>query len=304
MASLEDELAMLQGVTYGGVNQVSSPVETAETLRGEVPFNPQPISNQQVQAQAQVVQPTQTPVQPVQPAPQVQQMTSQVQTMDLNQAEEETMDFDIDFGKKISTLPIEKIRGKKGERVRLAFFYENKNGQPHIPIMGMKMHYNEDVGAYFKCFEKECCRDSKRGPVVKYWMPVIEYPIIPGEPETLIPNRPAKLKLLTFGNQGYELLTDIIKSKGDLNKFDIIANCTEEQYQNFTYMATDNTLRSQIPNLQDLVNKWVNIKPNSYKTIGRIISRDDYLKLTGQYNGGFQGADVGTDVPTMGDILQ
>lgn len=299
MASLEDELAMLQGVTYGGVNQVSSPVETAETLRGEVPFNPQSAQSQPVQP----AQPVQAPAQPAQPA-QVQPMTSQVQTMDLNQAEEETMDFDIDFGKKISTLPIEKIRGKKGERIRLAFFYENKNGQPHIPIMGMKMHYSEEVGSYFKCFEKECCRDSKKGPVVKYWMPVIEYPIIPGEPETLIPNRPAKLKLLTFGNQGYELLTDIIKSKGDLNKFDIIANCTEEQYQNFTYMATDNTLRNQIPNLKELLAKWPTIKPNSYKTIGRIISRDDYLKLTGQYGGGFQGADVGTDVPTMGDILQ
>ena len=66
----------------------------------------------------------------------------------------------------------------------------------------------------------------------------------------------------------------------------------------------DNTLRNQIPNLKDLMNKWITIKPNSYKTIGRIISRDDYLKLTGQYNGGFQGAEVGADVPSMGDILQ
>lgn len=180
MASLEEELALLQGTNIEG------PVETAQTLRGEVPFGA-PV-NQNMQAQAQVVQPTTTvPTQPVQNynpvVPQqvnnVQPMTSQVQTMDLNQAEEETMDFDLDFGKKISTLPIEKIRGRKGERIRLALFYENKNGQPHIPLMGMKMHWSDEVGSYFKCFEKECCQDSAKSPVVKYWMPVIEYPIIP-----------------------------------------------------------------------------------------------------------------------------
>lgn len=125
-----------------------------------------------------------------------------------------------------------------------------------------------------------------------------------GEPDQLIPNRPAKLKLLTFGNQGYELLQDIFKFKGNLNQFDLIANCTEEQFQNFTYMATDNTLRSQVPNFNDLVQKWTSIKPVSYKTIGRVITRDDYLKLTGRYNGGFQGADVGAEVPSMGDIMQ
>ena len=325
MASLEEELALLQGVSFGETTDNVASVQAQPVQPQTVQSRPQPVQSQPVQAQASAynAQPTYTPqnyvVQqatqassnvnnaPVYNAPVTTNDT--VNTMNtagvVNESEEEeNLDFDIDFGQVVSTLPIEKIKGRNGDKLRLAFFYETKNGQPRIPIMQMKVHWSDAVGSYFKCFDGECCMDDLKPAVNKYWMPVIEYPTIPTEPDQLIPNRPAKLKLLVLNQQKYQLIVDIIKSKGDLNKFDLIASCMEEQYQNFAFLATENSYRSQVPNFNALVQKWASVKPLSYKTVARVISRDNYLKLTGKYNGGFNGADVGTDAPSFNEIIQ
>lgn len=251
---LEAQMKMLEGLdmsetvtnTVAPVQPVvGSPVETAETLRGEVPFIPENPTNQGIvtnnvapqvqannQAYAQVVQPTVTagfaqPMQPVaqpmtppvQPVAPVQQMTSQVQPVDMNEKpvfvnlNQNTYQTKTDF-----------LKLKKEERTRVTLI------NPRF-VQRLHVHYIDGLG-YFNCLSNYdnpgsdwpttraiCCMEPNPndpskllGAKNRLLIPVIEYPVSRTDGKTLIPGAKPKLKMWNMNYNEEKALKEILAS--------------------------------------------------------------------------------------------
>lgn len=273
MNDLEKELSMLD---QNFANTVGGPV-------------PSPVSNEQLQAQAQVVTPTQTVIQHVQS---VTQTAAPILNMDAAQKETDNMSTGVlEMGKKISTDPIEKLKGQLGEKKRIAIV-----GQPRY----VKRHYSEDLGS-FLCFGGECCKYEKPADV-RYLFPVIEYPVVPNNPMQVIPYNlggVCKLKLMVVGKDMYESLCDIYMANGNtFDGYDIIATCTKQEYNQFTLQATKNTLRASCADFNTVAAKWNNVADIAYTVVAKKMDREYYLTQKGI---GFEAPASGQVITDLGD---
>lgn len=298
MTDLEKEIAALQSMdVQGTVNPVQPavvPVQTTQTI---------------AQTQA-VVQPQVAPVQTIttMAAPVVNnQQVVQPLNLDVAQSNIENNEFiTIDMGKKVSTAVIEKLKGQKDEKKRVVIF------MPYFDIpekqnsaMAVKRHYNEDLGS-FVCFNGECCQYEDKA-VVRYLFPVVEYPLINGDPTKPLPENvggECKLKLLVAGNELYSTISDAYAAHGNsFEGYDLIMTCTEQQYQNFTVMATNSTAKGNYPaSFSKCVEKWKQVRDQAYTVVARKMDPEYYRNQKGI--GVPQVNTVPTDLPSMDTILQ
>lgn len=261
-------------------NAVPAPVQPA----------PQPVqqpvaNNANVQAAAQVVQPTQT----VMPQAPVQQAVNvPIQTMDLNAAQEEAeVNYAvaaIDFGKRISTRSIEPLgRLDQGEKARITIV-----GQP----FSVKLHNFQDSVGKVLCWGGQCCKQDPNPAKVRYCLPVLVYATMPGDPRTPLPQGKSELRLMILWNgDTWMSLADTLIDKGALvdGKVNegVLANIDfiitgEGTYGDLDIRATNDSFR---PQYQDAVNnaiaQWNNIGiEKAMTTVGRKLNDEKLLKLT------------------------
>ena len=253
---------------------VAQPVETAETLLGEVPFgsvttteftqnsvptytpeNPtnagivtNSVQQANQQAAAQVVHQTTTV-----PVQNVQQMTSQVQPIVENKVPE-TVDINaapvfVNLGESTYETKTDFLKLKEGEATRVTLINYN--------AVGVHEHFREGLG-YFKC--KSSYEPGQRWPAVraiccqqpnkndpsklenagfKVLLPVIEYPVNHSDGKTILPNETPKLKVIKLSQQEYNQLEEIKNEYGtDTASFDIYLTRKKESTGFLKYYLT------------------------------------------------------------------
>jgi len=260
-SELQRQLNMISGLNLeadkaSSINQnqvvASQPVETADTLLGNVPFGsvttqqvnqqqtvvpnnltesqiiqkttPQQVNQQQMNdfTAAQVVQSSQTV--PVAPVQQVNQQPVQV---DLNAAP-----VFVNLGESVYETKTDFLKLKEGEATRVTLINYN--------AVSVHEHFREGLG-YFKCKSSYepgqrwpsvraiCCQQpNKNDPSklenagYKVLLPVIEYPVNHSDGRTLIANATPKLKVIKLSQTEYNTLEAVRKEYGeDTSSFDI-----------------------------------------------------------------------------------
>lgn len=246
-----------------------------------------PISDGQLQAQAQVVQPTQTVVQPtqtvVQPVAQPIMQPAPVSNIDLNKAAADAEQHygvqEITLGQTISTRAIDPVKKlDKGEKMRFTII------DPRV--QAAKIHIHPELGK-IACFSTDtsygqCCRDMDT-PKVRYFMPVLVYSTMPGDPRTPLPQGKSELRLLTIWDvSSYNKLCEEIMEAGNNTQVDFIAT-SEDSYGKLDFKAQQTSFRAMPEYAQAIANateKWASIKEKAPLTVRRDMDAERYAKLT------------------------
>lgn len=298
MSDLEKEMAMLEGLDLSGT---VAPVQQTTPVQPVAPVQAMP-NIAQVQAQAQVVQPTQTVIAPVPPL----QQSIPVQPLNLDVAQQSIDNNEyvtVEMGQKVSTAVMDKFKGQKDERKRVTIMmpWFDVPGKENA-IMAIKRHYSQDLGSFI-CWGGECCQYEDKA-AVRYLFPVIEYPIANNDATRPLPENygECKLKLLIAGNELYSSIADAYAAHGNsFNGYDLIMTCTEQQYQSFTVMATNDTARNNYQSFNKCIEKWKQVREQAYTVVARKMDPEYYRSQKGL---NFQGPTVPNELPSMDTILQ
>lgn len=209
--NLEEELRMVTSSAPIQPEQpsVAIPVQVSEQ-----------ISQEQLQSQAQVVQPTQTmtvgatTMQPMTTMPNTAPintagyMQSQPVQYDLNQ---EAGVKQIQFGQSINVNPISVVKLNVGEKMRFTLLEQD--------VVPLTFHYSEVLGVgttrgkRIPCWTTEshtgkCCIDLGK-PKARYYLPILVYPTMPNDVNTLIPNAKPQFKvLMTWDEITYNAISE------------------------------------------------------------------------------------------------
>lgn len=275
---------------------------------GSVPVAPQP-NNAQVQAEAQVVQPTvttastgpvttmETQVQQVaptqataglaqtfNPAP-AQASTPALSTgINLEQAVQEAETQyavqEITLGQVVSSRAIDPLkRLEKGEKFRFTLLTNT--------IKAAKVHNHETLNKLI-CWSTDshlgqCCKDMDQ-PKVRYYMPVLVYGTMPGDPNTPLPQAKSELRLMIIwdADSYKQLCEEVVNAGGDVTRIDLVAT-VDDSYGRLSFRAQNTTFRDMKEYQQviaDSTAKWEVIKDKAEFTVGRKLDDERYLKLT------------------------
>lgn len=285
--TLDEQLAM---ATSAVPMQESTPVAPVAPATPVAEVNPA-----QTQAAAQVVQPTFTaPVQPtvatpVAPAPQVAPMTApafgQAPATGINltqaaaEAEQHYGIQEITLGQTISTRAIDAVKKlEKGEKMRFTII------DPRVKAA--KIHVHDSLGK-MACFSTDtfygqCCRDMD-APKVRYYMPVLVYSTMPGDPRTPLPQGKSELRLLViWDSSSYNKLCEEIMEAGNNAQIDFIAT-SEDSYGKLDFKGQQTSFRAMpeyAQALQDATTKWNAIQDKAPLTVRREMDAERYAKLT------------------------
>ena len=241
---------------------------------------------------------TVAPVAPVQPS-----VTAPL-NLDAAQNNIDTNQFvTVNMGQKVSTAVMEKFKGQKDERKRVAIFMPwfdipGKEGM----VMAVKRHYDEDLGSFI-CFGGECCQYSGNASI-RYLFPVIEYPVANNDATKPLPENygECKLKLLVAGNELYSSIADAYAAHGNsFEGYDLIMTCTDSQYNSFTVMATNNTARGSYQSFAKCVEKWKQVRDQAYTVVARKMDPEYYRNEKGL---GYNSPTVPENVPSLDVIMQ
>lgn len=272
--TLDEQLAMATSTVA-----VGSAVQPAPTVAA-------PVNPAQVQAGAQVVQPTQTVVTPVQATMTTTVPTQgyvQAPTIDLNQAAAEAEQHfgvqEISLGQKISTRAIDPVKKlEKGEKIRFTII----DGY----FSSAKIHIHEDLGK-IACFSTstsmgQCCKDLDE-PKIRYFMPVLVYSTMPGDPRTPLPQGKSELRLLViWDGSGWDKICEDIIEAGRNTEIDFIAT-SEDSYGRLDFKGQTTSFRAMPEYAQaiaDATAKWRAIKDKAALTVRRDMDAERYAKLT------------------------
>ena len=276
--NLEEELAMVtnsvpvQQETTPVANTVATPIQVAEEVKQE-----------QIQAQAQVVQPTQTFVQPM-PQQMTQPTMQQVQPQqyDLNS---EAGIKQIQFGQNINVNPVTFIKLNVGEKIRFTLL--------ECDVLPLTFHYSEALGAgttrgkRIPCWSTEnhtgkCCIDLGK-PKARYYLPVLVYPTMPNDPNTIIPNAKPQFKvLMTWDEITYNA---IAQSAIDTQcNADFIAT-GKDTYGGIDVRTQVNSYRNQYLNdITEGVQNWRRCKSMIPSMVRENMTEDEYVRRLAQVN--------------------
>lgn len=271
--NLEEELSILTDNTTTTTTVVDTPAQM-------------PVSNGQVQAQAQVVQPTQTMVQPtqtmVQPVVQPTQPINQpamvnpsaAQNM-VSQFDIPSLDFDINKREILERNPIEKLVGEKDKKFRLHML-------PGVQPQEVKVHWDAEKGHNFAClglvYNKgtgKCCATHGNAKQ-RFVIPVIEYPAIQLDPNTPVMGQ---LKALVVSGKTLQEIKDQTMTIGTtIEQSDLVATVKDPKYKTFTFAVNPTPAINLISNLENLKAEWSkNATPqNIIKLCGRLITEEEY----------------------------
>ena len=178
---LEEQLKMATMTT----TTVAEPVQQTAVNTAPVMEQPAPVQQAPVApVQYANVQELQQPVQPQQPVIPVIQESNGVQMIQL--------------GQQFNTRPINVVK-KLGIGEKLRFTLLNTEGY------FTKFHFIDGMGK-FACFEGSCCKDLGNAKH-RYVLPILVYPTLPNDPNTVIQGQPAELKVLPIWDDAvYDLI--------------------------------------------------------------------------------------------------
>ncbi len=234
------------------------------------------ISNEQLQAQAQVVQPTQTMVQPAMTMPAVNvppmQTTVEVQQPSLNDIVMENGIQTIQLGETIQFSHLSKFKKLNvGEKARISLL--------NTDVGVAKVHYTDELGR-FACFSTDthvgkCCQDLGE-PKIRFYMPVMVYPVMPNDINQVIPGQHAELKVLVIWDfNAYNVISDTIKQYGPNVDFVLTGLDT---YGKFDVRNTPNTLRENFAaDVNDANKTWENYKSTAPTLVRQNMDEAKYL---------------------------
>lgn len=226
--------------------------------------------------------------------PTVTQAPTQMQpqftgSIDLNQAAAEAEQHygiqEITLGQTISTRAIDPVKKlDKGEKMRFTII------DPRV--MAAKIHNHETLGK-IACFSNDdaskgpivygqCCRDMDQ-PKVRYYMPVLVYSTMPGDPRTPLPQGKSELRLLIIWDvSSYNKLCEEIMEAGNNAQIDFIAT-SEDSYGKLDFKGQQTSFRT-IPEyqaaIQSAIEKWNVVKDKAPLTVRRDMDAERYVKLT------------------------
>ena len=291
MSDLEKEMQMLQGLDLTGTVAPVQPAVAQPTVA--------PVQTTQTIAQTQPVQPAVAPVQTT-----TTSQPTQVLNLDTAQNSIDNNEYiSVDMGQKVSTAVMDKFKAQKDEKKRVAILMPWSD----IPdragrALAIKRHYNQDMGSFI-CFNGECCQYEDKA-LVRYLFPVIEFPIANNDATRPLPENygECKLKLLVAGNELYTTITDIYQAHGNsFDGYDLIMTCTEQQYQSFTVMATNDTARASYQSFNKCVEKWKQVRDQAYTVVARKMDPEYYRNQKGL---NYTAPTTPTELPSMDTIMQ
>lgn len=281
--NLEEELAMvtnsvpIQPESTPVANTVATPIQVAEEVKQE-----------QLQAQAQVVQPTQTmtvggtTMQPMTVMPN----TAPINTAGYMQAQPVQYDLNqeagikqIQFGQAINVNPVTFIKLNVGEKLRFTLL--------ECDVLPLAFHYSEALGAgttrgkRIPCWSTEshtgqCCIDLGK-PKARYYLPVLVYPTMPNDPNTVIPGAKPEFKvLMTWDDITYNA---IAQSAIDTNcNSDFIAT-GKDTFGGIDVRAQVNSYRSQYTNeVNEGIQNWRRCKSMIPSMVRENMTEEEYKR--------------------------
>ena len=253
---LEKQMKMLEGLNFDNIPstpmQPQPGVETAETLRGEIPFMPATPVQQTVNsvmpnpaqqmANANVVQPTVTqPItQPIQPQPVPQSVIENIKPSPAAQPNI------------MEDAPVFVNLNSSGFQTKTDFLKLKEGEKTRVTLVNMKfvrehIHYIDGLGT-IKCLskfdnatgtlveKKICCMFPKKDGTGeeraknRLLVPVIEYPVSKADGKTIIQGEQPKLKMWNMNIMEERALAEILEnyrtvsddpSTTDLTSFDL-----------------------------------------------------------------------------------
>lgn len=253
------------------------------------PVAPSVANNAQVQAEAQVVQPTYTSVTipnsnitsgaPITPSSVTTAPVQNVTLTGINleqAAQEAEVNYavqSIQIGQKISNRAIDPVKKlDKGEKIRLTVLNTTD-------WMAVKVHNHPDLGKII-CWEGACCRDTDAK--VRYCIPVMVYSTLPNDVNVPVPQGESELKLLILWDQeSYDSLCNcIINAGNNVEAIDLQATAIDN-YGKLMFYPLSQSFRSQFADaLAKAQTKWANVKDKAINTVGRQLNDEKYLRLT------------------------
>jgi len=278
--NLEEELKMVtssvpvQQESTPVVNTVATPIQVAEEVKQE-----------QLQSQAQVVQPTQTmmfggtAMQPMTAMPNTAPINTAGYMQVQHTAADEAGVRQIQFGQTINTNPIQIIKLNVGEKIRFTLLEQD--------VKPLVFHYSEALGAgttrgkRIPCwstgtYTARCCIDLGK-PKSRYYLPVLVYPTMPNDPNTIIPNAKGQFKvLMTWDDIIYNAIAD----------YAINTNCNvdfiatgKDTYGGLDVRNQVNTYRSQFTNdINEGIQNWRRCKDMIPSMVRESMTEEEYVR--------------------------
>lgn len=270
--------------------------EELKTLESQSTMMQNPITNTNEQLNNQVSQATEIPTNNLNtvpmgtPQPQYQQPYNQPAMVNVNQAAQQTANFnfsslEFDINKPQNdnnSLP--RLAGQNGESFRL-----------HIlptPPSRLHTHYNADDGRNFVCLKdaygtnyEECC-STHGNPRPRNIIPVLMYPTVQGNLNALVPGVIPELKVLIINDKKLDEIKQAAMSvtgkpidQINLDEVDIIARVDNPQYKSHIFNCTPTTLKGQVAQyIPGLVEKWKQIATpeNICRGTANLMTREEY----------------------------
>lgn len=236
----------------------------------------QPISNEQLQAKAQVVQSTQTMVQPAMTISSVNvppmQTSVETQQPSLNDIVMENGIQTIQLGEAIQFSHLSKFKKLNvGEKARISLL--------NTDLGVAKVHYTDELGR-FACFSTDthvgrCCQDLGE-PKIRFYIPVMVYPVMPNDVNQVIPGQHAELKVLVIWDfNAYNVIKETIGQYGPNVDFVLTGLDT---YGKFDVRNTSNTLRENFAaDVNEATKTWENYKSTAPSLVRQNMNETKYL---------------------------
>jgi len=227
--------------------------------------------------QTQVIQSTQNIVQPAMTIPAVnvppmQTPVVEAQQQSLNDIVMENGIQTIQLGQAIQFSHLSKFKKLNiGEKARISLL--------NTDVGVAKVHYSEELGR-FACFSSDthvgrCCQDLGE-PKIRFYMPVMVYPVMPNDVNQVIPGQHAELKVLVIWDfNAYNVISDTIKQYGPNVDFVLTGLDT---YGKFDVRNTPNTLKDNfIADITDANKTWENYKSTAPTLVRQNMDETKYL---------------------------
>lgn len=280
--TLEEQLAMATNTV--AVNQQTGEVMETPVTTAEVQVvNQAPVNQAQMQAEAQVVQPTQTVIQqPIQMAtvaelqPAMVQQPMQAAPVQMTNSDNGVQT--IQLGQQVNTKHINVLKKLGvGEKVRFSLL----NNEAGI----VKFHYLDGMGK-FACFSTDqhlgsCCRDLGE-PKIRYYLPILLYPTMPNDPRVIIPGAKAELRVLSIWDGAtYNAIAESVISVGHTN-LDFIATGTDT-FGRLDVRQQPDTFKQQFAgDIQTAMQTWEQYKATVPSLLRKNMDETTYMNTKNQ----------------------
>ena len=297
--------------------------EELKTLESQSTMMQNPITNTNEQLNNQVSQATEIPTNNLNtvpmgtPQPQYQQPYNQPAMVNVNQAAQQTANFnfnnlafDINKQQNDNAL-LPRLTGQSGESFRLHIL-------PTPPSrLHIHTHYNNDgAGSSFVCLKDaygtgyEPCCTTHGYAKPRNVIPVLVYPTVQGNINSLIPGAIPELKVLIINDKKLDEIRQAAVSVSgkpieqiNLDEVDIIARVDNPQFKSHIFNCTPTSYKGQVAQfIPTLVEKWKQIATpeNICRGASTLLTREEYMNNPEYANYDFRKHFNKPNTPTQG----